>query len=215
MLLYILNKLLGRGAFHEVIDCLVTALEAKDPYTGGHSSKVASMSFDLAKAVGLKGIQLEDVHLAAHLHDIGKLSISESILNKKEPLLPNERAIIETHPAIGFNILIKSKGLKNIAQIVLCHHERWDGKGYPLGLKAGKIPLGSRIIAVADSIDAMTTDRPYRKGMSWEKCKEEVLINKGLQFDPVVADAAIKLWAKWANPGLYDENTRVHLSMNA
>ncbi len=197
MILYLLNKLLGHGAFHEVIDCLVAALEAKDPYTGGHSSKVADMSHELAKEMGLKGLVLEDVHLAAHLHDIGKLGIPEIILNKKGKLLPHERAQIEAHSEIGFNILNKSKGLKNIAKIVLCHHERWDGKGYPLGVKEEKIPLGSRIIAVADSIDAMTTDRPYRQAMTWEQCKEEILLNKGLQFDPVVVEVAEKLWGKW------------------
>lgn len=197
MLLYILNKLLGRGAFHEVIDCLITALEAKDPYTGGHSSKVADMSYDLAKEMGLRGLILEDVHLAAHLHDIGKLSVPESILNKTEKLTEEERAKIELHPETGYKILNKSRGLKNVARIVLCHHERWDGKGYPLGIKEKKIPLGSRIIAVADSIDAMTTDRPYRKAMSWGKCKEEILVNKGIQFDPEVVAAAEKLWEKW------------------
>ena len=197
MLLYLLNNLLGRGAFHEVIDCLVTALEAKDAYTGGHSSKVAEMSYDLAKTMGLKGIALEDVHMAAHLHDIGKISIPESILNKKEKLLPKEWKLIELHSEMGFNILNKSKGLKNIAQIVLCHHERWDGNGYPLGIKGDKIPLGSRIIAVADSIDAMTSDRPYRAAMKWDQCKEEIQKNKALQFDPIVVDAADKLWERW------------------
>lgn len=197
MILYILNKLMGRGAFHEIIDCLVTALESKDPYTGGHSSKVADMSNELAKEMGLKGLALEDVHLAAHLHDIGKLSIPESILNKKEKLLPCEWSQIKAHPEIGFNILSKSKGLKNIAKIVLCHHERWDGKGYPLGLRGEKIPLGARIIAVTDSVNAMTTDRPYRKAMTWEQCRLEIILNKGLQFDPAVVEAAEKLWKKW------------------
>ena len=197
MILYILNKLLGRGAFHEVIDCLVTALEAKDTYTGGHSSKVAELSYDLAKALGIRGLILEDIHLAAHLHDIGKLGIPESILNKKDKLLPYERALIETHPETGYNILNKSRGLGNIAKIVLHHHERWDGKGYPHGLKEEKIPLGSRIIAIADAIDAMTTHRPYRAAMTWEQCREEIRINKGLQFDPLLVEATEKLWEKW------------------
>jgi HD-GYP domain-containing protein (c-di-GMP phosphodiesterase class II) len=199
MLLYLLNNLLGRGAFHEVIDCLVTALEEKDSYTGCHSSKVADMSYDLAKAVGLKGLSLEDVHMAAHLHDIGKISIPESILNKKDKLLSHERNQIELHPEIGYNILNKSKGLKSIAIIVLHHHERWDGKGYPFGLKGEKIPLGARIIAVADSIDAMTRDRPYRQAMTWEQCKMEIIKNRGAQFDSLIVDKAINLWQKWAS----------------
>ena len=197
MILYLLNKLLGKGAFHEVIDCLVTALEAKDAYTSGHSSKVAEMAYDIAKAMGLKGVALEDVHLAAHLHDIGKLSIPENILNKKGKLLPHELANIQRHSEIGYSILMKSKGLRNIAKIVLCHHERWDGKGYPLNLKEEKIPLGARIIAVADTIDAMTSHRPYRQALTWEECKKEILLNKGLQFDPVVVETAVKLWDKW------------------
>ena len=197
MILYLLNRLLGKGVYHEVIDCLVTALEAKDAYTSGHSTKVADMTCELAKGLGIKGSVLEDIHLAAHLHDIGKLGIPESILNKKGGLLPHEYAQIRMHPEIGFNILVKSKGLRNIAQIVLHHHERWDGKGYPYGLKEDKIPLGSRIIAVADSIDAMMSDRPYRLAMDWEVCKKEVLENKALQFDPVVVEAAAELFTKW------------------
>jgi HD-GYP domain-containing protein (c-di-GMP phosphodiesterase class II) len=189
--------LIGREAVHDIIDCLVTALEAKDSYTGGHSSKVAEMSYDLAKVVGLRGSKLEDVHLAAHLHDIGKISIPESILNKSGKLLPHEWAEIQRHPEIGYNILNKSKSMGWIAEIVLYHHERWDGRGYSLGLKGEKIPAGSRIIAVADSIDAITTDRPYRSAMSWEQCKKEIIMNKGIQFDPVVVEAAETLFEKW------------------
>lgn len=193
---HMLDRFWGRGAYHEVIDCLVAALEAKDHYTSGHSSRVADMSYYLAKAMGLKGVALEDVHMAAHLHDIGKLSIPENILNKKEKLLPGEWAQIKAHPEIGFNILNKSKGLKNIAKIVLHHHERWDGSGYPSGLKQDQIPLGSRIIAVADSIDAMTSRRPYRSAMTWEQCREEVRAGKGLQFDPIVAERSDEIWNK-------------------
>lgn len=183
--------------FHDIIECLIAALEAKDLYTSGHSSRVADMSFDLARTMGLKGQGLENIHIAAHLHDIGKMGVPENILNKKGNLLPHEWAHIQRHPEIGYNILSKSKGLCTIAEIVLHHHERWDGKGYPHGLKTDKIPLGSRIIGVADSIDAMTTARPYREAMSWEQCREEILINKGMQFDPVVVEASEKLWEKW------------------
>ncbi|MCX7749598.1 MAG: HD-GYP domain-containing protein [Clostridia bacterium] len=197
MILYLYNKLLGKGVYHEVIDCLVAALEAKDAYTSGHSSKVADMTCELAKVLGIKGSLLEDIHLAAHLHDIGKIGIPENILNKRGKLLPHELAQIRRHSEIGYNILIKSEGLRNIAQIVLHHHERWDGKGYPQGLKEDKIPLGSRIIAVADAMDAMISDRPYRAAMDWETCKKEVLENKSLQFDPVVVEAAVVLFPRW------------------
>jgi len=147
--------------------------------------------------MGLKGSELETIHIAAHLHDIGKMGISENILNKKGRLLPHEFAQIQTHPEIGYKILAKSKGLLKIAEIVLHHHERWDGKGYPNGLREDKIPLGARIIGVADSVDAITSIRPYRRAMSWEECREEILINKGLQFDPVAVEAAEKLLKKW------------------
>jgi len=183
--------------FHDIIECLAAALEAKDYYTSGHSSRVGDMSYDLARAMGLKGSELENIHIAAHLHDIGKMGISETILNKKGRLLPHEFAQIQTHPEIGYKILAKSKGLKQIAEIVLHHHERWDGRGYPGGLKEDKIPLGSRIIGVADSVDAITSIRPYRKALSWEDCWEEIQINKGLQFDPVAVEASEKLWKRW------------------
>lgn len=183
--------------FHDIIECLAAALEAKDLYTSGHSSRVGDMSYDLGRAMGLKGSALETIHIAAHLHDIGKMGISETILNKKGRLLPHEFAQIQTHPEIGYKILAKSKGLQKIAEIVLHHHERWDGGGYPDGLREDKIPLGSRVIAVADSVDAITSIRPYRRALSWEECWEEILINKGIQFDPVAVEASEKLWKKW------------------
>ncbi len=199
MVLYLLNRLLDRGALHDVIECLTTAMEARDSYTSGHSSWVADMSFDIARNMGIKGRQLEDIHLAAHLHDIGKFGIPESILNKKGKLTAGEWEQIKKHPEIGFNILYKSKGLREIARIVLHHHERWDGKGYPEGLKQDRIPLGSRIIAVADAIDAMTSQRPYRGAMTWEKCMNEIILNKGIQFQPAPAEVAEKLWTLWSS----------------
>ena len=191
------NKYLQMQNLHEIIECLTAALEAKDIYTSGHSLRVADMSLDLARVMGIKGIELENIHIAAHLHDIGKMGISENILNKRGKLLPHEWAQVQLHPEIGYNILCKSKQLYKIAQIVLYHHERWDGKGYPKGLVKDKIPLGSRIICVADSIDAMTSARPYREAMLWEECMQEIIINKGIQFDPVVVEAADQLWIKW------------------
>jgi len=187
--------------FHDIIECLAAALEAKDLYTSGHSSRVGDMSYELGRQMGLKGSALETIHIAAHLHDIGKMGISEAILNKQGRLLPHEFAQIQTHPEVGYKILAKSKGLQKIAKIVLHHHERWDGGGYPGGLREDKIPLGSRIIAVADSVDAITSIRPYRRALSWEECWEEILINKGIQFDPVAVEAAEKLWKRWKARG--------------
>lgn len=192
-----INNRTRTNHFHDIIECLIAALEAKDLYTSGHSNRVADMSLDLALVMGLKSIELENVHIAAHLHDIGKMGVPEIILHKKEKLTPNEWAQIQMHSEIGYNILSKSKELSNIAQIVLYHHERWDGSGYPKGLQMHEIPLGSRIIGVADAIDAMTSIRPYRKAMTWDACWEEIQKNKGIQFDPTVVDTAERLWSKW------------------
>ena len=186
MLLY---KMFEQDKLHDVIECLTSAMEAKDPYTSGHSSRVADMTYDIAISMGITGKKLEIIHLAAHLHDIGKIGIPEAILNKEDKLLPAEWELIKKHPEIGYNILSKSKQMKEIAKIVLHHHERWDGKGYPQGLSKGEIPLGSRIIAVADSIDAMTSSRPYRMALSWEECQKEINENSGVQFDPAVVKA--------------------------
>ncbi|MDK2888949.1 MAG: hypothetical protein PWP72_1827 [Thermoanaerobacter sp.] len=183
--------------YHDAVECLVAALEARDPYSCGHSRRVADMAVDLARLVGLKGRELEMVHIAAHLHDIGKIGIPDQILRKPGRLLPHEYAIIQRHPEIGYNILVKSRQLKRVAAMVLHHHERWDGKGYPRGLKGEAIPLGSRIIALCDAVDAMTSERPYRPPLSWQQCRQEIVAGKAGQFDAVLVEAAEKLWPVW------------------
>ena len=200
------NLIKRTDPYHDVIECLVAALEARDVYTSGHSSRVSDMAYDLGKEMGITGAKLEELHIAAHLHDIGKLGIPDHILNKEGKLLPHEFDQIKQHPEIGSNIIKKSKSLEDIATIILYHHERWDGKGYPKGLKGTDIPLGARIIALCDSIDAMTSERPYRSALSWDECIREVLINKGVQFDPVVVDAVSKLWNEWRKPPLRAES---------
>jgi len=183
--------------FHDAIECLTAALEARDPYSHGHSERVAGLTYDLARKIGLRGRELETVHIAAHLHDIGKIGVPDGILRKPHKLLPHEWAQVKQHPEIGYQILSKSRRLRDVARIIRHHHERWDGKGYPAGLKGEGIPLGARLIAVCDAIDAMTSDRPYRAALSPQDCLAEVSIGKGMQFDPVVADAAADLWRQW------------------
>jgi len=190
------NRVLDKSAFLDVTECLVAALEARDSYTNGHSLRVADMSVEIASFLNFSGIELEDIHIAAHLHDIGKIGIPDRILYKKGRLLPQEYEEIKKHPQIGYTILSKSVNLQEIAELVLFHHERWDGDGYPQGLRGEEIPFGSRIIAVADSIDAMISDRPYRSTMNIEQCINEVRANAGKQFDPVVAGAACQLYQR-------------------
>lgn len=174
--------------YHDIIESLVTALEAKDYYTKGHSERVAFMTYELSKRLGIKGRELENIHMAAHLHDIGKIGVPDKVLNKKGKLMLHEWEYIKIHPKIGFDILSKSNRLKHISKMVLHHHERWDGKGYPEGLSKMDIPIGARIIAVCDCIDAMTSTRPYREAMKFEECIKELVLNKGLMFDPYIIE---------------------------
>lgn len=192
---------MGNSYMHEIMDCLVEALEAKDYYTRGHSKRVADMSCDLAIELEVSGETYETVHLAAHLHHIGKMGIPDYILHKKERLTEMEWNIIKEHPKIGYNILSKSNNLQKIAKVVLHHHERYGGRGYPDGLKGNEIPYESRIIAVCDSIDAMTSIRPYRDAMPWEVCIDEVRKNSGIQFEPEIVEAVNGLWRFWKNSG--------------
>ncbi len=195
--------------YHDIIECLTSALEAKDNYTSGHSTRVADMAYELAKKIGVKGKELQRIHMAAHLHDIGKIGIPDRILHKKGRLLPHEFALIQQHPIIGYNTLKKSKKLSQISRIVLHHHERWDGEGYPTGIAGKKIPLGSRIIAICDTIDAMTTKRSYREAFTWEYCIQEIKANQGLQFDPELVDAAQSLFNGWERRYNLDNKRKV------
>ncbi len=182
--------------YHEIIECLTTALEAKDPYTCGHSTRVADLAHELGERSGLRGEELENLHIAAHLHDIGKIGIPDRVLHKAGALTPEERETIQEHPVIGYQILARSSRLNHLAEIVLYHHERWDGGGYPLGLQGAGIPLGARIIAICDAMDAMCSDRPYRKALSLEACLQELRDNRGRQFDPALVDLLFKIMAK-------------------
>lgn len=188
MISEVLFRTKEKTIYHDIIESLVTALEAKDIYTSGHSERVAFLSYELSKKIGLKGLDIENIHIAAHLHDIGKIGVPDKVLNKHGKLLPHEWEYMKMHPKIGYNILSKSKKLKHIGKMVLYHHERWDGKGYPNGLIRTDIPLGARIIAICDSIDAMTSNRPYRQAMGFQICMKEILINKAIMFDPYIVE---------------------------
>ncbi len=177
---------------HQFSESLGTAIDVKDDLTHNHSQEVAEMALLIAQAMRLDTKRCEAIHIAGHLHDIGKIGTSDSILKKAGPLTDSEWAEMQEHPTIGYTILKPVKALtsgEKIAEMVLHHHERFDGTGYPHNLKAEKIPLGSRIIAVADSMSAMLGNRRYRTADPWQKAADEILRCSGSQFDPQVVEA--------------------------
>lgn len=167
---------------------LVKAIEAKDPYTKGHSERVAEISLLLGRQLGLDRDSLQELQMSALLHDMGKIGIKEGVLQKPGPLDENERKEMEKHGQIGSQILNPIGLAQDIVQGVKCHHERYDGNGYPDQLRGENIPLFARIIAVADTYDAMYSDRPYRKGLPVEIIHQEINANQGTQFDPAVVE---------------------------
>jgi putative two-component system response regulator len=167
---------------------LAHAVDARDAYTGSHSYMVGELAARVASRMGLDGEQIELARLAGSLHDLGKLAIPEEILRKPGPLNEAERLVLERHPQIGFRML-DSLGVEPVASWVLHHHERWDGDGYPDRLGGERIPLGSRILLVADAYDAMTTDRIYRSRLSHDRAMAELERCSGTQFDPDVVAA--------------------------
>ena len=174
--------------YHEIIDCITFALDTRDPYTGGHSQRVSDMALEVCKILGLDKNETEKVHIAAHLHDIGKIGVPDAVLQKQGKLTENEWQQMKKHPEYGANILKKSHRLSELSEIVLMHHERFDGKGYP--------PLGARIIAICDSIDAMTSNRCYRKSLSFNTCYNEIKINLGKMYDPQIGQKVLDNWSQ-------------------
>ncbi|MDY0296388.1 MAG: response regulator [Acidobacteriota bacterium] len=174
------------------LSALVTALDTRDTETQGHSFRVMSYTMELARRMELKDPEfLKALEYAALLHDIGKIGIPDAILRKPGKLSPAEWKIMKTHPVLGYEVLHKIKFLEESAQIVLHHHEHFDGSGYPDGLRGKQIPLGSRIFAVADAFDAMTTRRPYSDAVTFQAAMDDLQENKNILFDPVVVEAFV------------------------
>lgn len=182
--------------FRETLKSLAIAVESKDSCTGGHIDRLSQFTLAIAYEYGLPYEDRERIHYAALLHDIGKISIPESILMKPGPLTPEEYAVMKKHPEIGANIISPVKQFQYVVPGVLHHHERYDGKGYPRGLRDEEISIDGRIIAVADTFDAMTCDRPYRKGLSDDVAIEEIKKGTGTQFDPKVVEAFLSAYYK-------------------
>jgi putative nucleotidyltransferase with HDIG domain len=172
-----------------IIRALTAAIDAKDPYTSGHSERVARIACRLAEEMGIQPPKRSDLYLAGLLHDIGKIGIDDELLNKPAPLTPQEYRQIQAHVEIGVTILKDLKKLHHILPGVRHHHENLDGSGYPDQLSGEEIPLEARILAVADAFDAMSSNRPYRKRLSFLKIDEIFREGRGIQWDPGVVDA--------------------------
>lgn len=179
-------------AYEQTLEILVGAVELRDPYTSGHSQRVRKYSKIIASALGLSAKKIEEVGVAALLHDVGKIDgIFVPILQKPGKLTPEERAIMELHPLKSADLVSRARQLQAIVPVVRHHHENWDGTGYPDRIAGEDIPLGSRIIMFADTIDAMTTDRPYRKALGEADVRSELLKYSGTQFDPNICEVLV------------------------
>jgi hypothetical protein len=182
-----------RELISQCLKTFVNFIDAKDNYTKGHSSRVAYYSRALAIKLGLSDKEIDKIYYTALLHDVGKVGIPDSILGKKGPLTPDEKAVIETHTTNGKEFLKDFTAIPGVLDGILYHHERYDGKGYPTGLSGESIPLVARIICVADAYDAMSSERCYRSRLSMEKIRSELVDNSGTQFDPKIAAIMLEL----------------------
>jgi len=190
-----INRVLAElQSTHEAtLDALGMALESRDHETQGHSRRVAQLATLIARQIGIDGSQLEMITFGSYLHDIGKIGIADAILRKPGPLTHEEQASMRTHVQIGYQMMSSIPFLKPAAEIVLCHHEAFDGSGYPNQLRGEQIPIGSRIFAVADTLDAITSDRPYRQARSLAVAEAEIVRCSGTQFDPEVVAAFLEI----------------------
>jgi putative nucleotidyltransferase with HDIG domain len=205
-----------RDSYDGTLEALVNALDARDQETKGHSIRVSKYMMDIAREMGVVegSTQWLDMQRGSLLHDVGKIGVSDTILLKPGKLTEDEWAFMRQHPEIGYNMLRQVKFLEGPAEIILAHHERWDGEGYPRGLREEEIPLGARIFPVVDTFDAMTSDRPYRKALPTQVAMTEILKYSGTQFDPRVVEAFLDIYQKWVEMWveLHNEETSVLLA---
>jgi putative nucleotidyltransferase with HDIG domain len=178
-----------RRSYTATVSALSNAVEARDAYTGAHAERVAAYGIEISRAVGLPTADMPRLEFGFLLHDIGKVAIPDAILYKPEALTAEERALMQQHPLIGAEIVGRVEFLAGAVEVVRSHHERWDGRGYPDGLAGEEIPLPARAFAVADVLDALTTDRPYRPASSLAVAREMITAESGTQFDPRVVEA--------------------------
>ena len=180
-------------SYDVTLEALGDALDLKDSETEGHSKRVTAYTIALARAMGLPPAEIKIIARGAFLHDIGKMAIPDEILRKPGKLTPEEQEVMREHCSRGYHMLRKIPFLAGASEIVFCHQEHYDGSGYPSGLRGREIPVGARIFAIADTLDAITSDRPYRKSKSFDHAREEILRCSGTQFDPTVVETFLKI----------------------
>jgi putative nucleotidyltransferase with HDIG domain len=180
-------------SYDVTLEALGDALDLKDSETEGHSKRVTAYAIALARAMGVPPDEIKIIARGAFLHDIGKMAIPDDILRKPGKLTPEEQAVMREHCTRGYQMLRKIPFLAGAAEIVFCHQEHYDGNGYPSGLRGREIPIGARIFAVADTLDAITSDRPYRRARGFDSAREEILRCSGTQFDPSVVEVFLKI----------------------
>ncbi|MFZ5815446.1 MAG: HD-GYP domain-containing protein [Bacillota bacterium] len=190
------------------VGALANAIEARDPYTRGHTDRVARVALGMCARLGWTEKQLQTARMGALLHDIGKIGVPDAVLRKPGPLDAEEVALMRRHPEIGAGILQGIEALAPAVPFVIAHHERWDGKGYPRGLKGEEIPLEGRILAIADAFDAMTSLRSYRTPVSLEDAAAEIQACAGTQFDPNLVPVFISLFEDGIIQQLLELNPR-------
>jgi putative nucleotidyltransferase with HDIG domain len=178
-----------RARSRELVRALSNAVEARDAYTSKHAERVAAYALEIARTLGTPLADNAEIEFGFLLHDIGKVAIEDAILYKPGPLTDAERALMRRHPLIGTEIVHGIDFLGPAAEVIRSHHERWDGDGYPDGIAGERIPLAARVFAVADTLDALTTERPYRQAAALPDARATIVLGSGTQFDPAVVDA--------------------------
>jgi HD-GYP domain-containing protein (c-di-GMP phosphodiesterase class II) len=179
-----------------MVEVVNAALDSRLPGSDAHARHVRAYALMLARAHGVDDAELADLECGALLHDVGKIGLPDSLLEQDGPLSPAEWKLMCTHPEIGYRVLQCSAALRGAASIVLHHHERWDGAGYPCGLRGEAIPLGARIVAIADTLDAVTVERRYRSALSLAAARDEIARGRGTHFDPAVVETFLSLSAR-------------------